>query len=192
MTDDEEIETLSTPAPGDRFADVLGLLAAVRNGKVTEAALKRLRKLERDIAAGEAKLAALTAKAEQKQAALDARTAELDGRKTALDTRETAFEDQVREAHDHLRAYYSEIRQADRSLRYRVLASADLLHSYNPTLQELPDWPEIQRTIGLPVDPTPEPVAEVSLENTRTDWTGRHTFLADSTLTRTINKATEQ
>jgi hypothetical protein len=72
-------------------------------------------------------------------------------------------------------------------LRYHVLAAADLLHGYNPTLQELPSWQAIQQMTGLPIDPSPEPVAEPLQQNTRTDWTG-HTFLDDSTLTRTVGR----
>jgi septal ring factor EnvC (AmiA/AmiB activator) len=187
MTDyDDDTESLPAPAPVDRFADALALLTTMRNAKEIEVALKRLRRLERDIAAAEAKLAAVTTKAEQTAAALAEREAASDARAAALDTREAEVEDQIREAHDHLRAYHSEIRQADRSLRYRVLASADLLHGYNPTLQELPDWPEIQRTIGLSVDPPLAPPADhQEVRNVRHDWAGS-VFSPDSTVTRTI------
>jgi len=152
---DDETETVATPAPVvDRFGDVLALLAAVRNAKVTEVALKRLRRLERDIAAAEAKLAALTAKAEQTAAALADREAATAAAEAALTQREDEFTAAREQARYDLRRYYNEIADADRGLRYRVLVHADL--AFNPTLQDLPDWSALRLAIpGLPPDPPP-------------------------------------
>jgi hypothetical protein len=181
---DDDAEDYSLPAL-DPLSAVIELCRIAANPKASEAVLKRIRRAERAATAAEQKCEIAQAKLEQRQAALDVRTAELDERERVIAERETAFEDQVREGYDNLRAYYNEIRQADRSLRYRVLALADLLHGYNPTLQDLPDWPEIQRTIGLPVDPPPAPPAEQEMRNVRHDWAGS-VFSPDSTVTRTI------
>jgi hypothetical protein len=156
MADDDDNTAVNypAPAPSDRFADVLALLAAVRNAKATEAALKRLRKLERDITSSEQKLAGLTAQAEQNEAAFAARAVELDKREAAIARREAEFETSCREAHDFLREFYDSIEQADRHLRYRVLNYANLLHGYNERLQTLPDWRQIKQMVpDLPPDP---------------------------------------
>jgi hypothetical protein len=188
---DDETESLPAPASVDRFADVLMLLSAVRSAKQTDAALRRLRRLERDIAAAEHNLAAITLEAEQTTAALVERQAALAARERTLDARETEFEASLHDARDNLRGYYDDIAQADKRLRYRLLANADLLHGYNERLQTLPDWPQIKRMIpDLPVDPPTSPV-EMITEEVREDWTG-NIFLPGSTLTRTINKAAGQ
>jgi septal ring factor EnvC (AmiA/AmiB activator) len=197
MTDDtdDDIDTevnSGAPAPVDRFGDVLALLAAVRSAKVTEQALKRLRKLERDIAVAESRLAAAVVHLATTKAELAQRSAAADERDAAIEQRETAFEAAVREARDHLRGFYDSIAQEDRRIRYRILIAADLLHGYNEKLQTLPDWRAIQRMLPqLQFDEPAEPPADDDVfQNVRTDWSGSE-FMVDSTLTRVVKAISE-
>jgi hypothetical protein len=140
----------------DPFSAALVLIDLALNPKATKVALKKLVQLDKDIGIAEQKLAAVTAQVEQKHAALTERGAELDRREAAITERETEFEASLHEARDNLRGYYNGIAEADRHLRYRILAHADLLHGYNSRLQDLPDWPAIRRlVVGLPDDPPP-------------------------------------
>ena len=174
----------------DFAADLYDLAA---NHKAYKARLTKLRRLERDIAAAEQKLAALTTEAEQKQAAFAEREAAIDGRERAITAREDAFAASIEEARDNLRGYYNSIAEADRITRYRILSSADLLSNFNPRLQDLPSWGTIRRlVVGLPPDLPAAPPAEIVSENVREDWAG-HTFVPGSTLTRSTSyKVTSQ
>jgi hypothetical protein len=59
------------------------------------------------------------------------------------------------------------------------------LGNWNFDLQGVPNWQQLRRMVaGLP-DDLPAPAAEVVSENVRQDWTG-HTFIAGSSLTRTV------
>jgi septal ring factor EnvC (AmiA/AmiB activator) len=141
----------STPDP---FVLAISLCQIAANAKSVEPALKRLRKLGRDIAKAEQKLAAVTAQVEQTKAELAARAAALDERASALDARASEFESSLETARGELHQYYNSIAEADRHLRYRILASADLLSGYNPQLQDLPSWDVLKRlVVGLPDDP---------------------------------------
>ena len=60
--DHDDTEDFSTPA-SDRFADALALCRLAWDAQKTKASLKKLRKLEKDIAAANTKLAAAEAKA---------------------------------------------------------------------------------------------------------------------------------
>jgi hypothetical protein len=152
-TDDTVAANHSIPDP---FALAIGLCQVAANAKAIEPALKRLRKLGRDIAKAEQKLAAVTAQAEQTNAELAEREAALDARASELDMRTTEFESALQEARDNLRGYYDSIAEADRLVRYRIMSHADLLHAFNPALQDLPDWSVIRRlVVGLPDDPPP-------------------------------------
>src|SRR6516225_5952650 len=111
--DDEQIESLPVPAPADRFGDALAL-CRIANNKTIATALKKLRRVNRQIADAEAKVIAVSDQAEQMQAVLAQREAVCEARATALDEREAAFEVSLREARDHLRAYYDSIAEADR------------------------------------------------------------------------------
>jgi hypothetical protein len=179
---------------GDGIASFLELLAeaiiAARDlalsAKIKPAEIKKRAKFERGLVDIQAKCAALTAHAEQTKAALDERAAELERREAETERRATEREASLREAYDHLRQYYDNLVQEDRRIRYRILASADLLHGYNSRLQDLPDWPAIERMVpGLSADLPAAPPAEVVSENVCEDWTG-HTFIADSSLTRSV------
>jgi hypothetical protein len=140
----------------DPFALAIGLCQIAANAKAIEPALKRLRKLGRDIAKAEQKLAAVTAQAEQMQARLAEREAAVVARDAALDARATEFESSLQEARDHLRGYYDSIAEADRHIRFRILSHAGLLGGYNPQLQDLPSWDVLKRLVaGLPDDPPP-------------------------------------
>ena len=154
MIDDDTDETETNHSMPDPFVLAISLCQVAMNAKATEPALKRLRKVGRDIAKAEQKLVAVTAQAEQKQTALAAREAAVVARDAALDARATEFESSLQEARDHLRGYYDGVAEADRRLRFHILAAADLLHGYNEQLQTLPDWPAIRQMIpGLPDDP---------------------------------------
>jgi hypothetical protein len=149
--DDTAAANHSMPDP---FVLAISLCQVATNAKSIEPALKRLRKLGRDIEKAERKLAALAGAAEQTNAALAEREAAVVAREAAFDARATEFESSLQEARDNLRGYYDRIAEADRHIRYRILASADLLHGYNSQLQDLPDWPQIRRmVVGLPDDP---------------------------------------
>jgi hypothetical protein len=176
----------------DPFTVALSLCQIAAKPATYAAALKKLRKLGRDIAAAEQKLAALTDQAEQKLAEFAARAVAIDERERAISERESSFEASLREAHDSLRQYHDNLAQEDRRIRYRILSHADLLHGYNSRLQDLPDWQQIKQMVpGLPPDLPATPPAEVVSENVREDWSGN--VFAPSTLTRSIvHKVTSQ
>jgi septal ring factor EnvC (AmiA/AmiB activator) len=157
MADDNTDNTASANhSMPDPFALAIGLCQIAANAKAIEPALKRLRKLGRDIAKAEQQLAAVSAAAEQKQTELDARAAALDERGRALDARTTEFDSSLQEARDELHNHHRHVEQEDKRLRHRVMAHADLLSGYNPQLQDLPSWEVLKRlVVGLPDDPPP-------------------------------------
>jgi hypothetical protein len=170
----------------DLFGAAIALCQVAQRAKTVEAALKRLRKIGRDTLVAERKLAAVEARAADTAAALAEREAELAAREAAITKRADEHAAAIEEARDHLRAYYDRIADMDRRIRYRIMASADLLHGFNERLQELPDWPAIKQMIpGLPPDLPAAPAPEAVARETREDWTG-HTFIAGSTLTRSV------
>jgi len=174
----------------DLLAEFSKAYKLVTTDKAKAARLRAVAKLDRRAAAAEQKFAAITAQAEQVQAALDARAAALDERERAITQRESSFEASLHEAHDSLRQYHDNLAQEDKRIRYRILSYADLLHGYNAQLQSLPDWPAIKQLVpDLPADLPAAPVAEIVSENVREDWTGQHSFIADSSLTRSVRGA---
>jgi hypothetical protein len=193
VVDDGEVGNGYAAPEFDPFTTAIALCEIAQRAKPIAAALKQLRKVGRDIAAGEAKLAAVTAQAEQIAAAMTEREAAIAARERALEERETAFAASIEEARDNLRGYYNSIAEADRITRYRILSSADLLSNFNPKLQDLPSWDTIRRlVVGLPPDLPAAPPAEIVSENVREDWAG-HTFVPGSTLTRSTSyKVTSQ
>ena len=72
------------------------------------------------------------------------------------------------------------------------MSTSGILAEWNPNLQPLPTWEQLRRMIvDLPAD-LPAPAADrTEVMDAREDWTG-HVFVADSALTRTINKVTSQ
>jgi hypothetical protein len=97
---------------------------------------------------------AARAETEQTKADDAVRAAALDAQAADLSRRKIEFETSLGEAYATLRASHDNLSEVDRRLRYHVLASADLLHQYNPELQSLPDWPQIRQMVpGLPPDP---------------------------------------
>jgi hypothetical protein len=140
----------------DPFSLAIALCQIAANAKAIEPALKKLRKLGRDIAKAEQKLTAVTAQAEQKQTELAARVAAINERECAITQRETEFATSCQEARDNLGACYNNIADMDRRIRYRIMASADLLAGFNEQLQDLPTWDQLKRlVVGLPDDPPP-------------------------------------
>jgi hypothetical protein len=83
---DHEVAAAEVTMP-DPFALAIGLCQIAANAKTIEPALKRLRRLRRDIEKAEQKLAAVTAQAEQTQTRLAEREAALVVRQAALDER---------------------------------------------------------------------------------------------------------
>jgi hypothetical protein len=158
MTNDDNTDAAANHSMPDPFALAIGLCQVAANAKTIEPVLKRLRKVGLAIAKAEQKLAAVTAEVEQKQTELAARAAAADERDRALDARATEFAASLQEARAELHEYYRHVEEEDKRLRYRVMAHADLLSNYNPTLQDLPTWPQIRRLVaGLPDDlPPPE------------------------------------
>jgi hypothetical protein len=160
--DDDNIDTATAgtdhghPAPAADPVLIALQLCAIANNKTTAAAIRKLCKLDRQYADIQTKIAALAAQAEQRNAELVQREAALAEREHALDARTTEFERSLQEARDNLAEYYRHVEQEDKRLRYRVMAHADLLSNYHPTLQDLPTWPQIRRLVaGLPDDPPP-------------------------------------
>ena len=186
--DDEQIDSLPTPAPPDRFGDALAL-CRIANNKTVATALKKLRRVNRQIADAEAKVIAVSDQAEQMQAALAEREAQAAEREAEIERRESSFEVSLAEARDHLRAYYDSLADTDRRIRYRILSSADLLHGFNERLQDLPSWQQIKQLVpNLPDDLPAAPPVEVVSENVREDWAGS-VFTPGSSLTRTVRGA---
>jgi septal ring factor EnvC (AmiA/AmiB activator) len=196
-TDDTAAANHSIPDP---FALAVALCQVAANAKAIEPALKRLRKLGRDIAKAEQKLAAVTAAAEQTNAALAQREAAVVAREAALDARASEFENSVQEARDNLTGYYNSIAEADRHVRYRILASADLLSGYNPQLQDLPSWDVLKRlVVGLPDDPPPlerdvasHPRIDALSDTFSDPHADRHGNVFLSTLTRSVSHKVTQ
>jgi hypothetical protein len=190
MNDQDDDETAGDDTEAfvpDYFSGAIAL-AQIANNKTLEAALKKLRAIDRKFADAQTKLAAVQAQAAELEAALAARAAAADARDRALDARTVEFEASLAEAHAALRASHDNLSDADRRLRYRILTHADLLHGFNEQLQTLPDWQQIKQMIpGLP-DDLPAPPAEVISENVREDWTGS-VFVPGSSLTRTVRGA---
>jgi hypothetical protein len=146
----------------DPFTTAIALCQIAAKPATHAAALKKLRKLGRDIDVAQRKLVALEAQAAQMSTELAAREQAIAAREVALEAREAEFAVSIEEARDNLAGYYNSIAEADRHLRYRILNHADLLHGYNAQLQDLPDWPAIRRlVVGLPPDPPP-PEREVA------------------------------
>jgi hypothetical protein len=181
--DDGEVETEALPP--DPFLTAIALCQIAERAKPISAALKRLRKVGRDIVAAEARLAAVTAQVEQKQAALTERESAIAAREVALEGRESELAVSAQEARDNLRGYYNSIAEADRHIRYRILSHADLLHGYNAQLQDLPSWEQLKRmVVGLP-DDLPAPAPQAVTREVTLDWTG-NVFVPGSTLTRSV------
>jgi septal ring factor EnvC (AmiA/AmiB activator) len=156
MADDDHLDHDNDTEAMDPFVLAIGLCRVASSPKTIEAALKKLRKLGRDIETAEQKLAVLQAEAAAIATKLESDVGVLKERERALDARATEFEASLQEARDHLRVYHDSIREEDRRLRYRIMASADLLSGYNAQLQDLPSWDQLKRLIvGLPDDPPP-------------------------------------
>jgi hypothetical protein len=171
----------------DLFGAAIALCQVAQRAKTVEAALKRLRKIGRDTLVAERKLADVEARAADTAAALAEREAELAVRAAELERREAEFAASIEEARNHLRGYYNSIAEADRITRYRILSSADLLSNFNPQLQDLPSWDTIRRlVVGLPPDLPAAPAPAVVTREVTTDWTGSHSFVAGSSLTRSV------
>jgi hypothetical protein len=158
------------------------------NNKTVAAAIKKLRRLDRQYADTQTKGAAITAQAEQVQAALAERAAALDARERALEAREVAFESQAADVRDELREHHNRLEQTHRQLVHRLMSTAGILGQWNWDLQSPPTWQQLRRMIAdLPED-LPAPAGEVISQEVREDWTG-NTFMPGSTLTRSINQS---
>ena len=193
--DDTDDDTIDIEAMPDPFSLAIELCRVAAKPATYAAALKKLRKLGRDILAAEQKLAALTTEAEQKQAAFAEREAELAARSAEIERRESSFEASLAEARDHLGAYYDSLADTDRRIRYRILSSADLLHGFNERLQDLPSWQQIKQLVPNLPDDLPaartDHAEAIFHQEVSEDWSG-NVFVPGSTLTRSINKATDQ
>ena len=188
--DDEQIDTADAEADysmPDPFSLAIELCKVAAKPATYAAALKKLRKLGRDIETAERKLSQLQADAAAIAAKAESDASAIAEQSRALDARKAEFEVSVAAARDQLRAYHDSLADTDRRIRYRILSSADLLRGFNERLQDLPSWQQIKQLVpNLPPDLPTAPPAEVTQE-TREDWTG-HTFIAGSTLSRSVNK----
>jgi hypothetical protein len=196
---EEDAEDFSAPALMDPVAAAIALrdvVAAFSNAyklvttdKAKAAQLRAVDKLDRRAAKAVAVRDEARAEAAAIVAKIERDTNALAERERALDARDAAFASSLQEARDHLRAYYDSLADMDRRIRYRILSHAGLLHGFNERLQDLPDWPAIERMVpGLSPDLPAAPAAEVISENVREDWSG-NVFAAGATVTRSINKA---
>jgi hypothetical protein len=167
----------------DLFGAAIALCQVAQRAKTVEAALKRLRKIGRDTLVAEQKLANVEARAADTAAALAEREAELDAREAAITKREAALESQAGDVRDELYAHHNRIAAAHRRLVHRIMSTAGIAGNWNFDLQDPPTWEQLRRMIAdLPDDPTP--AAEVVTKEVTTDWTGQHSFIAGSSLTR--------
>ena len=181
---DGEVETEAL-AP-DPFLTAIALCQIAERPKPISAALKRLRKVGRDIVADEAKLAAIKSQAEQVQAALTERAAELDRREAAISEREAAFTASLADAHSELYSHHNRVADAHRQLVYRIMSTSGILGNWNFDLQDPPSWEQLKRMVaGLP-DDLPSPAPHAVTREVTTDWTGNHSFIAGSSLTRSV------
>jgi hypothetical protein len=199
MADDNTDDTNHSTTMPDPFVLAISLCEIAANAKTIEPALKRLRKLGRDIAKAEQKLAAVTARVEQTKAECAARVAAIDEREAAIARREDELASSLAEARDNLRGYYDNIAEADRHVRYRVMSHADLLGGYNPQLQDLPSWDVLKRlVVGLPDDPPPlerevHPRIDVFSDTSNDPNADRHGHVFLGTLSRSVShKAASQ
>jgi hypothetical protein len=140
----------------DPFLVALQLCSIATNAKAVAPAIKRLRKLGRDIERAERQFAAVQDRAAQTNAALDQRQAVIEERERAIAQREDEFQTSLKEARDNLAEYYNNLADMDRRIRHRIMASAGLLAGFNERLQDLPSWDQLRRlVVGLPADPPP-------------------------------------
>jgi hypothetical protein len=186
-TDDDGDHGNGYAAPAlDPFTAALVLIDLAQNPKATKAALKKLAQLDRDIGVAEQKLAAIEARAADTAAVLAEREAELAARAVELERREAAFESQAGDVRDELYAQHNRVEQAHRQLVHRIMSTAGIAGNWNFNLQDPPTWEQLRRMVaGLP-DDLPAPAAEVVTREVTTDWTGSHSFIAGSTLTRSV------
>jgi hypothetical protein len=163
------------------------LIDLALNPKAAKAGLKQLVKLNKDIGIAEAKLAAVTAQVEQKQAALAERESAIAAHESALEKRESELASSLEDAHRELYAHHNSVAQAHRQLAYRVMSTAGILGNWNFDLQGPPSWEQLKRMVaGLP-DDLPSPAPHAVTREVTTDWTGNHSFIAGSSLTRTVS-----
>jgi hypothetical protein len=131
-------------------------LCKLANNKTVAAAIKKLRRLDRQFADAQTKLAAVEAQAAEIVAKMESDAGALAERERAITRREDEFEGSLNEARDNLAKYYNNLADMDRRIRYRIMASADLLAGFNEQLQDLPSWDQLRRlVVGLPDDPPP-------------------------------------
>jgi hypothetical protein len=186
--DDEQIENLPAAA-ADPVLIAIEWCRIAKN-KTLEAAIRKLAKLNRQYADTQTKLAAVQAEAAELEAALVARAAACAERERACDERDAAFANQAADVRDELREHHNHLEQTHRQLVHRIMSCSGILAEWNPALQPLPSWQQLrQRIADLPADLPNAPPAEVTQETVTADWTGQHTFIAGSTLSRSINKA---
>jgi len=196
MSIDQDDDNIDDTGDHDHFAPAadpvlvaLELARLAASPKTIATAIKKLRAIDRKFTDAQTKLAAVQAQAAELEAALVARDAACGERERALDAREVAFASQVADVRDELREQHNRLEQTNRQLIHRILSCSGLLAEWNPALQPLPSWQQLrQRIADLPPDLPTAPAAEVTQENVTQDWVG-HSFVPNSTLSRSINKA---
>jgi hypothetical protein len=106
----------------------------------------------------------------------------LDQRERAIKVREYEFEQKVQEVTGQLRAGYTSLVEGDSAMKRRILNFSGMLDGFAPTIRALPDWPAIERMLGMRVDVIPE-MRDIPTQNVREGTTGDG-FIPGSTLTR--------
>ncbi|HZV07280.1 MAG TPA: hypothetical protein VE999_19510 [Gemmataceae bacterium] len=147
---------MPTAIPSSAFDDAIALIKLAADPKAFQARLNEL--TAAGTKAREEKAAAVKAQSE-----LAARVAELDKREASLDALRSQLSDKsdfVEERHAELKTVAASLRKLETTLKMRILNHAGALEGFDPKLQSLPDWAEIDAEIGIPRDPHfDEPIA---------------------------------
>ena len=150
--DEPDDSETNYPAP-DPFAVALQLCAIASKPATYAAALKKLRKLGRDIDAAEARLAAVQAQAAKIITKMESDVAAFDERVRAHDARETAFANSLTDARDELHVFHAHLEQTHRQLVHRIMSCSGILGEWNWDLQSPPSWGQLRKMIAnLPDD----------------------------------------
>jgi hypothetical protein len=172
----------------DPFTLAIELCRVAAKPATYAAAVKKLRKLGRDIVAAEQKLSQLQADAAVIAAKAESDASAIAEQSRVLDAREVALASQAADVRDELRQHHARLEQTHRQLIHRIMATTGILGEWNWNLQSPPTWEQLrQRIADLPADlPAASPTETITAE-VREDWTG-NVFVPNSTLSRSIKQ----
>jgi hypothetical protein len=186
--DDDNIDAGDEATMPDPFSLAIELCRIAAKPATYAAAVKKLRKLGRDIETAERKLSKVQADAAVIAAKAESDASVIAEQSRALDAREAAFASQAADVRDELREHHNHLEQVHRRLAHRLMATVGILGEWNWDLQSPPTWQQLRQMIAdLPADLPAVLPTEVTQDTVAQDWTG-HTFVPGSTLTRSINQ----